>query len=81
MMIRLYTFVIVGAAAVAAAQGSTAGSEAAYPQAQEGAKSPVRAMEDTVVYAIDTVRVEAKRVPLIDIIRRARDGERRKYDG
>lgn len=54
---------------------------AASPPA--GASEPILAVEDSLrVYSLpETTYVRAKRVPLLDLIRKAQEGERRKYDG
>lgn len=51
--------------------------------APAGAAGPIFAVEDSLrVYSLpETTLVKSSRVPLLDLIRKAQEGERRKYDG
>ncbi len=74
-----FVLAMLGMAAVAApGQAQTAGTTGGVHHT-----SPVLATEDSIrQYELpEPIRVHAERVPLLDIIRKAQQGERHKYDG
>jgi len=73
----------VGLAALVLSDALPGGAIAEATSRPATSGPPILAREDTLkVYIVpDTTRVEARRIPLAEIIRKAQEGEQHKYDG
>jgi len=80
-MKTLYT--VVTTVAVVLAAGAALADPGDETRVMTGDTGAVLAVEDTLgtKYEVGTIDVYARRVPLIEIIRKAQEGERRKYEG
>jgi hypothetical protein len=74
---------LAGLVAIVASPALTVDSVAEPAPRPARSRPPILAQEDTLkVYVVpDTTRVEASRIPLAEIIRKAQEGEQHKYDG